>query len=105
MLNKKLLAVAVTAAMTQGIAFANPNQVAFDLDGATGDFPDSTAVQYPTELTWDSERAIVENDNGTASHFTANIGFSIAEGTNKYIRIDLGNGATFQTAPRLVWDR
>ncbi|GEA09464.1 hypothetical protein KUL42_42250 [Alteromonas sp. KUL42] len=104
MLNKKLLAVAVTAAMTQGIAFANPNQVAFDLDGATGDFPDSTAVQYPTELTWDSERAIVENDNGTASHFTANIGFSIAEGTNKYIRIDLGNGATFQTAPRLVWD-
>lgn len=104
MLNKKLLAVAVTAAMTQGIAFANPNQVAFDLDGAAGDYPNSTAVQYPTELTWGSDTAIVENDNGTASYFTANIGFSIAEGTNKYIRIDLGNGATFQTAPRLVWD-
>jgi hypothetical protein len=104
MLNKKLLAVAVTAAMTQGIAYANPNQVAFDLDGAAGDFPNSTTVQYPTELTWGSDTAIVENDNGTASYFTANIGFSIAEGTNKYIRIDLGNGATFQTAPRLVWD-
>ena len=104
MLNKKLLAVAVTAAMTQGIAYANPTQVAFDLDGAAGDFPNSTAVQYPTELTWGSETAVVENDNGTASHFTGNVGFTIAEGTNKYIRIDLSEGATFKTAPRLVWD-
>jgi hypothetical protein len=104
MLNKKLLAVAVTAAMTQGIAYANPNQAAFDLDGAAGDYPDSTAVQYPTELTWGSETAIVENDNGTPSYFTANVGFTIAEGTNKYIRIDLSEGAKFKTAPVLAWD-
>jgi hypothetical protein len=104
MLNKKLLAVAVTAAMTQGIAFANPNQVAFDLDGAAGDYPNSTAVQYATELTWGSDTAIVENDNGTPSYLTGNIGFTIAEGTNKYIRIDLSAGATFETVPRLVWD-
>ena len=104
MLNKKLLAVAVAAAMTQGIAHANPNQLAVDLDGANGDYPDSTTVLYADELTWDSPVAVVENRDGQPSFLTANIGFTIAEGTNKYIRIDLGEGATFVTAPELVWD-
>jgi hypothetical protein len=139
MLNKKLLAVAVAAAMTQGIAHANPNQEAVTLFNATGtavDVADSTVVKYVDELTWGAERVIVENDNeqtlivsptygtSTPSNMTADIGFTIAEGTNKYIRIDLGSPelraqlaagdisqaeydakvAKFDSVPRLRWD-
>lgn len=103
MLNKKLLAVAVTAAMTAGFANANPNQVAVDLDGANGDIK-SGIVSYVKELTWGSEEALVQNIDGTPSFMTANVGFTIAEGTNKYIRIDLSDGATFESAPVLTWD-
>lgn len=103
MLNKKLLAVAVTAAMTAGFANANPNQVAVDLDGANGDIQ-SGVVSYVKELTWGSEEALVQNIDGTPSFMTANVGFTIAEGTNKYIRIDLSDGATFESAPVLTWD-
>jgi hypothetical protein len=100
--------------MTQGIAYAAPTQIAFDLDGPGGDYPDSTTVQYAKELTWGSDTAVVENmilnPNtpqqvvNTPSYFTANVGFTIAEGTNKYIRIDLIGGAKFQSTPRLSWD-
>lgn len=103
MLNKKILAVAVTAAMTQGLAHANPTQLAVDLDGANGDYQ-SGAVSYVKELTWGSELAVVDNADGTPSYLTGNIGFTIAEGTNKYIRIDLAEGATFESVPRLKWD-
>lgn len=107
MLNKKLLAVAVTAAMTAGFANANPTQVAVDLDGANGDIQ-SGVVSYVKELTWGSDEAVVQNRVpgilGTPSFMTANVGFTIAEGTNKYIRIDLSEGATFESAPVLTWD-
>lgn len=107
MLNKKLLAVAVTAAMTAGFANANPTQVAVDLDGANGDIQ-TGVVSYVKELTWGSEEALVQNRvpgiGGTPSFMTANVGFTIAEGTNKYIRIDLSDGATFESAPVLTWD-
>lgn len=118
MLNKKLLAVAVTAAMTAGFANATPTQKAVDLDGANGDL-ETGVVSYVKELTWGSDLAVVENDkvpvgleNGTASYVTANIGFTIAEGTNKYIRIDLARAdgdsdapqPTFESVPELKWD-
>ena len=103
MLNKKLLAVAVTAAMTAGFANANPTQAAVDLDGANGDLQ-TGVVSYVKELTWGSDEAVVQNIDGTSSYMTANVGFTIAEGTNKYIRIDLSEGATFESAPVLTWD-
>lgn len=103
MLNKKLLAVAVTAAMTAGFANANPTQAAVDLDGANGDLQ-TGVVSYVKELTWGSDEAVVQNNDGTSSYMTANVGFTIAEGTNKYIRIDLSEGATFESAPVLTWD-
>ncbi len=116
MLNKKLLAVAVTAAMTAGFANANPNQAAVDLDVLKGraDYPNSVVVSYVDELTWGADQAIVENKDGTPSYMTANIGFTIAEGTNKYIRIDLVRAdgdtsadaikPTFESVPVLKWD-
>jgi hypothetical protein len=117
MLNKKLLAVAVTAAMTAGFANANPTQIAVDLDGTnaqTGGDLKTGAVSYVKELAWGYPTAVVENNkvpvtatparNGTASYMTANVGFTIAEGTNKYVRIDLIGGATFESAPVLTWD-
>jgi len=104
MLNKKMLAVAVAAAMTSSFASAAPlGQAYVDLDGSD-DVTPRTWVKYAKELAWGESTVIVDNTSGTPSHLKSDIGFTISEGTSKYIRIDLDNGAKFAVDPFLTWN-
>ena len=87
MINKKLLAVAVATAVSTN-AFA-----AIDISDDAAE-----AVVFASEFVTAAETLVVINGSGTDSDLdiSSPFGFSIAEGTSKYIRLELTN-ATFNT--------
>lgn len=90
MLNKKILAAAIAAAMS------NVAVAAVDLDAAA-----PVAANYAQELAWGQNPVLVENTDGTPSYAQVLLGFTVAEGTSKYLRFDLENGAVFESQPSL----
>lgn len=92
MLNKKILAASIAAAMS------NVAVAAVDLDAAS-----PVAAQYAQELAWGQNPILVENTEGTPSYVTNTVGFTISEGTSKYLRYDLEGGATFASQPTLAF--
>lgn len=90
MLNKKILAAAIAAAMS------NVAVAAVDLDAAA-----PVAANYAQELAWGQNPVLVENLEGTPTYVTTEVGFTISEGTSKYLRYDLEGGATFAAQPTL----
>lgn len=95
MLNKKILAVAIAAAMSNS-ALAAVN-IDASYDGTT-----QSAVNFAQELAWGQDPVLVQNGS-TPLNATAELRFTIAQGTSRYIRYDLSNGAVFNTDPTLSW--
>lgn len=95
MLNKKILAVAIAAAMSHS-ALAAVN-IDASYDGTT-----QSAVNFAQELAWGQDPVLVQNGS-TPLNATAELRFTIAQGTSRYIRYDLSNGAVFNTDPTLDW--
>ena len=95
MLNKKILAVAIAAAMSHS-ALAAVN-IDASYDGTT-----QSAVNFAQELAWGQDPVLVQNGS-TPLNATAELRFTIAQGTSRYIRYDLSNGAVFNTDPTLNW--
>ena len=92
MLNKKIVAAAVAAAFTQGAV------AAVDIDG-TG----TQKITYASELvTAGSDTLTVTNLAGLLD-VTAEVGFTIGDGTSKYVRIDFSD-ATFKSVASLSSD-
>lgn len=88
MLNKKILAVAIATAVSTN-AFA-----AIDISDDA-----AVAVVFASEFVTPAETLVVINGSGGGASdldITSNFGFSIADGTSKYIRLELAN-ATFET--------
>ena len=90
MLNKKILAAAIAAAMS------NVAVAAVDLDAAS-----PVAANYAQELAWGQNPVLVQNTQGQPTYVTNTVGFTISEGTSKYLRYDLEGGATFASQPDL----
>ncbi|WP_026377034.1 hypothetical protein [Aestuariibacter salexigens] len=97
MLNKKIIAAAVAAAFTQAaLADVNLNT------GATGPIQIANETIDGTDIV--SGNLIVTNLSGVGgSDIDVNsaLGFTIGEGTSKYVRVDL-DGATFGAVPVLT---
>lgn len=92
MLNKKLLAAAITAAISMNVNAAQ------DLND-----PATVAQVVASEFVTAGAVVVVTNGSGTDSDYDiqSEVGFSIADGTSKYVRIELTN-AVFQTAVTAV---
>jgi hypothetical protein len=97
MMNKKILAAAITAAFATQSAIAS-----VDLDAA-GTVADPTGtVVYATEAIGASNLTggLLEAANlGNILDLDASVGFTIGAATSKYVRVDLGNGAEFDDVP------
>lgn len=85
MLNKKILAAAVAAALTTQSAFA-----AVNLNTDTGDI--LVAAESVGAANLDADGLVVLTDAGTVLDVENLVGFSIAKTTSKYVRYDLTNG-------------
>jgi hypothetical protein len=99
MINKKILAVAVAS------AFSVNTYAAVDLDaaGTTAD-PYGTAVFASEAIeSTDLTDGLLEAVNNTnILDFSASVGFTIGNGTSKYVRVELDNGAKFDAVPSLT---
>lgn len=84
MLNKKILAASIAVSLSSG-AFAT-SAVAGNLDS------NSTSVTYASELVGPGSTMSVNNNSELDT--TVALGFTIGDGTSKYIRFDL-NDAVF----------
>ncbi|GGW92506.1 hypothetical protein [Alteromonas halophila] len=92
MFNKKVLAVALAAAFTSGA------QAVVDLDAT-----ESQKITYASEVVTAGADTVEVINNGGLLDLTTTVGFTIGEGTSKYVRIDLANG-TFGAAPSITID-
>lgn len=86
MLNKKILAVAIASAFSMNAMAAQDLTVA-----------DLEPVVFASELITTTGSDIVVTNAGSILDVTFPLGFSISDGTSKYIRLDLNN-AVFETA-------
>ncbi|GGO63593.1 hypothetical protein [Bowmanella pacifica] len=96
MLNKKILAAAIASAFSLN-AFA-----VVDLDAAgTAADPTNTAVFAAEAITaTDLTDGLLEATNAAnILDLSASVGFTIGNGTSKYVRVTLGNGAEFAAIP------
>ncbi|MBN7820442.1 hypothetical protein [Bowmanella yangjiangensis] len=92
MLNKKILAVAVASAFTMSA------QAAITLTDTTADLVTyATETFTSTDLNADGLLPV----DGTALDVVTNLGFTVAAGTSKYVRIDLSAGE-FAAVPALA---
>ena len=90
MLNKKIVAAAVAAAFTQGAA------ATVDIDG-TG----TQKITYASELVNAGSSTLDVTNASNLLDVVAEVGFTIGDGTSKYVRIDLTD-ATFGSAASLT---
>ena len=90
MLNKKIVAAAVAAAFTQGAV------ATVDIDG-TG----TQKITYASELVTAGSSTLDVTNASNLLDVVAEVGFTIGDGTSKYVRVDLTD-ATFGSAASLT---
>lgn len=94
MFNKKILAAVVAASLSQA-AFAD-----VDVDAGTGSVKvatDSIAYEAAVVANANADNSVDLTTNGSVDNVDVQVGFSIASGANRFVRLDFTN-ATFDVA-------
>ncbi|ALS99253.1 hypothetical protein [Lacimicrobium alkaliphilum] len=100
MLNKKILAAAIATAFTMNAHAV----VKLDAAGTQAD-PTDTVVYASESITAgdiNSDGLLEAGNAGNILDVRAEVGFTIGNGTSKYVRVELGGGAQFGAVPTLT---